>query len=63
MSKQKLILYLLRGIPRSDKWTVFLMLTMDKNVTMTATPDEIVPKLVENDAGIKRENELTPEAL
>jgi len=36
---------------------------MDKNATMTATPDEIVTKLVEKDAAIKRENGLAPEAL
>jgi len=36
---------------------------MDKNATMTATPDEIVTKLVEKEAAIKRENGLPPEAL
>jgi len=36
---------------------------MDKNATMTATPDEIVTKLVEKEAAIKRENGLAPEAL
>jgi len=36
---------------------------MDKNATMTATPDEIVTKLVETEAAIKRENGLAPEAL
>ena len=36
---------------------------MDKNAMMTATPDEIVTKLVELEAAIKRENGLAPEAL
>jgi hypothetical protein len=36
---------------------------MDKNATMTATPDDIVTKLVEMEAAIKRENGLAPEAL
>jgi len=47
MSEQEDIFYLLRGIPRNDEWKVFLELMMDKNATMTATPDEIVTKLVE----------------
>jgi len=36
---------------------------MDKNATMTATPDEIVTRLVEKEAAIKRENGIAPEAL
>jgi len=36
---------------------------MDKNTTMTTTPDEIETKLVEKEASIKREDELAPEAL
>jgi hypothetical protein len=63
MSEQEHIFYLLRGIPRNDEWKVFLKLMMDKNATMTATPDEIVPKLVEKEATIKRENGIAPEAL
>ena len=63
LSEQEHIFYLLRGIPRNDEWKVFLELMMDKNATMTATPDEIVTKLVEKEAAIKRENGLAPEAL
>jgi len=63
MSEQEPIFYLLRGIPRNDKWKVFLELMMDKNAMLTATPDEIVTKLVEKEAAIKRENGLAPEAL
>jgi len=63
MSEQEHIFYLLRGIPRNDEWKVFLVLMMDKNAMMTATPDEIVTKLVEKEAAIKRENGLAPEAL
>jgi len=36
---------------------------MDKNATMTATPDEIITKLVEYKAAIKSENVRPPEAL
>jgi len=35
---------------------------MDNNALMTATPDEIITKLIEREAAIKRENWLTPEA-
>jgi len=63
MSEQEHIFYLLCGIPRNDQWKVFLELMMDKNATMTATPDEIVTKLIEKEAAIKRENGLAPEAL
>jgi len=63
MSEQEHIFYLLRGIPRNDKWKVIRELMMDKNATMTATPDEIVTKLVEKEAAIKRDKGLAPEAL
>jgi len=63
LSQQEHIFYLLHGIPRNDEWRVFLKLMMDKNATMTATPDEIITKLVEKEAAIKRENMLAPEAL
>jgi len=53
MSQQEHIFYLLCGIPRNDEWKVFLELMMDKNATMTATPGEIVTKLVEKEAAIK----------
>jgi hypothetical protein len=35
----------------------------NKNATMTATPDEIVTKLVEGKAAMKRVNGLAPDAL
>jgi hypothetical protein len=54
--------YLLHGIPRNDRWKVFQELMIDKNATMITTPDEIVTKLVEKEAAIKRENGLAPEA-
>jgi hypothetical protein len=63
MCEQEHIFYLLCGIPRNDEWKVFLQQMMDKNTTMTATPDEIVTKLVEKEAAIKREKGLAPEAL
>jgi hypothetical protein len=63
MSDQEHIFYLLCGIPRNDEWKVFLELMMDKNATMTATPDEIVTKLVEKEAAIMREKGLAPDAL
>jgi hypothetical protein len=60
MSDQEHIFYLLRRIPRNDGQTVFQELMMNKNATMPATPDEIVTKLVETDAAIKREKALAP---
>jgi hypothetical protein len=63
ISEQVHIFYLLRGIPKNDEWKVFLELMMDKNATMTATPDEIVTKLVEKQVAMKRQNGLAPEAL
>jgi hypothetical protein len=63
MSEQEHIFYLLRGIPRNEEWKVFLELMLDKNATMTATHDEIVTKLVEKEAAIKREKGLAPEDL
>jgi hypothetical protein len=42
---------------------VFLELMIDKNTTTTGTPDEIVPKLVGNEAAIKREQGLAPDTL
>jgi len=63
MCEQEHIFYLLRGIRRNDKWKVFLELMTDKNATMTATSNEIVTKLVEKEAAIKRENGLASEAL
>jgi hypothetical protein len=53
MREQEHIFYLLRGISKNYEWKVFLELMMDKNATMTATPDEIVTKLVEKEAAIK----------
>jgi hypothetical protein len=62
-SEHEHILYHLHGIPRNDEWKVFLELRMDNNATMTATPYEIITKLVEKEAAIKRENGLALEAL
>jgi len=63
MTDEERVFYLLRGIPRNDNWQFFLELMMDKNATATLTPDEIVIKLVEKQATIKRENGLGQEAL
>jgi len=63
MSGKEYIFYLLRRIRRNDEWKAFLELMMRKNVTMTTTPDEIITKLVEKEAAIKRANGLAPEAL
>jgi len=63
MSEQEHIFYLHCGNPRNDEWKVFLELMMDKNATMTVTPNEIVTKLIEKEAAIMRENGLAPEAL
>jgi len=63
MSEQEHIIYLLRGIPRNDEWKVSMELMTDKNAKMTAMPNEIVTKLVEMKAAIKRENGLAPDTL
>jgi hypothetical protein len=63
MNNQEHVFYLLRGIPRNDEWQFFLKLMMDKNVTATLTPDEIVIKLVWKEATIKRVNGLGQDAL
>jgi hypothetical protein len=63
VSEQDHILYLLCGIPRNDKWNVFQALMMDINATMTATPNEIVTKLIEKESAIQRESGISPEAL
>jgi len=63
MSEQEHIFDLLCGIPGNDEWKVFLQLMIINNTTMTATPDEIITKLVEKEAAIKRENGLAPEVL
>jgi hypothetical protein len=63
MTDGERMFYLLRRIPRNDDWQLFLELMMDKHATATLTPDEIVIKLVEKEATIKRENALAQEAL
>jgi len=63
ISEQQHIFYLLHGIPRNDKLKVSLERMIDKNATITATPDEIVTKLVKKEAVIRKVNALAPEAL
>jgi hypothetical protein len=63
VSEQEHIFYLLRGIPRNDDWEVSQELMMDKHVTITATPHEIVTKLVEKETVMTRGNGCGPEAL
>jgi hypothetical protein len=63
MTEQEHFFNLLRGIPRNDELKVCLQLKMVKNAMMTATPDEIITKLVEKEAAIKRDNGLAPDAL
>jgi hypothetical protein len=63
MSKQVHILYHLPGIPRNDKWKVFLEHMMDNNVTLTTTPGEIVSKPVDKEAATNTENGLAPEVM
>jgi len=47
MSKQQHTFYLLSGIPRNNEWIVFLELMINKNGTMTTTPNDILQQLVE----------------
>jgi len=63
MSEQELIFDLLRGIPRNNECKCFLGLIMDENAKVTTAPHEIVTKLLEMEAAIKRENGVAPDAL
>jgi len=63
MTDEEHLFYLHRGIPRNDDWQFILELMIDKNATATLTPNEIVIKLLEKEATIKRENGLGQEAL
>jgi len=63
ISEQQHIFYLLRGMRRTDQWKVFVEHLMDKNATMSTSPDAIIIKLVEKKAAIKRDNRLTPDAM
>jgi len=63
MSEKEHVCYLLRGVRRHDESKVFLELMMHKNATMNATPDEIVTKLVEKEAAMKREDGFDRELL
>jgi hypothetical protein len=63
ISEEEHIFYLLCEIPRYDEGKVFLELMMDKNATISAPLNEIVTKLVEREAAIKREKWVAPEAL
>jgi len=58
ISEQEHIFYLLCGIPRNNECKVILELIMDKNAMMTATPDEVITKLVEKTPACKRQNGL-----
>jgi len=63
MTDEKLVFYLLHRIPRNDNWQFFLELMMDKTATATLTSDEIVIKLAEKEATIKREKGIGQKAL
>jgi len=63
MSEQEHIFYLLCGIARNDQGKDLLELMMDKNTTMTTTPDGITTMVVEKEVAISRENGLVLEAL
>jgi len=63
MSNEKHIFSLLCEIPRSNNWNVYLKVMMGTNATISATPDEIVTKLIELYAAFSWENGLAPAAL
>jgi hypothetical protein len=63
ISEQEHIISLLCRIPRDNRWKGFLELMMEKNATMTTTPDEIITKLVKKKAVITRQNGLAPKGL
>ena len=55
--------YFLPGVPRNKEWQFFVESLMDRNMTVTLTPDMFVIKLVEKEATINRENGQGQEAL
>jgi phosphosulfolactate phosphohydrolase-like enzyme len=63
MSTEEHIANLHRRIPRNEEWNIFLELMIHIHATLTPTPEELVTKLVEKKAAIKRDNWLTPDAL
>ena len=54
MSKQEHVFYLLRGAPRNDDWMVFLEILRNRP-DVHAKPEEVVTRLVAQEAAIKRE--------
>ncbi|KAF8535289.1 hypothetical protein BDD12DRAFT_856103 [Trichophaea hybrida] len=62
MSKQEHVFYLFRGIPRDDDWRVILEIMRDKSDSIATKPEEVVTKLIAQEAAIKREKGLAPEA-
>ena len=61
MSKQKHVFYLLRGVPRNDDWKVFLEILRNKP-DLHAKPEEVVTKLVAQEAAIKREKGMSADS-
>ena len=58
MSKQEHVFYLLRGVPRNDDWKVFLEVLRNKP-DLPVKPEEVVTKLVAQEAAIKREKGMS----
>jgi hypothetical protein len=63
MTDLEQVLFNLRQIPKNDDWQFFLQLMMDKNAMATLTHDEIVIKLLENEAMMKSEQGLRQQAI
>jgi len=63
MTPKEHVFHLLRSLPRNDNWQFFPELIIDKNAMATVMPDEMVIKLVEDQATIKRDKGLGQEAL
>jgi hypothetical protein len=54
LSEQEHTFYLLRGTITNDKSRVFLEYMTNNHAMLTATPDDMVTKLIGKDAAIKR---------
>ena len=63
MSQQEHVFYLLRGLPRNDDWKVFIEIMRDKDGTISMKPEEVVTKLLAQEAAIERDRGLSPETL
>ena len=63
MSQQEHVFFLLCGLPRNEDWKVFIEIMRDKDGTISMKPEDVVTKLLAQEAAIKRDKGLAPETL